>query len=1266
MNNQMNIKIEVQGSPKGFDVAFAPCDESGSPGNLNMFILNELGIHTKSGLPDSKQLTQGFAKFESRESKCSVVFIVTVSLKNSDILLKNNLSNALESLSKNWDNKRIWIPLMGVGVGNLDLRDSFKVIYNTILDFTKRSFKPGEMVISVPQKTDSDTLGWMKAIVASGESIPFENEEQLREKEQQTRVPADSNEKLKKLLVPGRRFFAVEYLWSKNDQMDRFIQEKIWESELDSKDSKTIIDVNAGDILFGKLTISDYLRIDAIGAVINNIKDGHKLSVIWHRINPIGIQEIKGVYKGSIERIKRGDEKRFLTVLLSGQPNLFEIISELDGSGDKEKALFTDPNKASNQYWWINANEKNWNIDDFKIGEEQSYRTHNKINKSISRRQVFQHFFEVNVGDLAIGYQVGPKGKTKAIFEITKKATNPNGDTIKFKIIEKIPELKQISFPELKNLDYFRQSEVVTRNNQGSIFQLTSNQFHEVYKRAPVGNITSVTKTGLDNDGAFTTEDLLDIENDVRSFALILASQDIKPPIAVALFGKWGSGKSFFMEHLSKRVSELSINQGFIEEGETLTEEEEKNKEEAFCKGIAQIKFNAWSYLDANLWAGLVSSIFEKLDEYISNRSKGDREKLELRKQLSEKLEILSTEKKGVKSEIGSLEEEKEDLKGRLETLKSDKEKLIKNIAEKKLSEIIDAVRSKTKIEEKVKVELQKYGITEERINELSPTELFSEVNSWVAFFKNLFKFSTGYIVVFIVAAAALLFVWIDPNKYASDFFNQIGREITAVISILGPLFAKGYNTFAKFKKITEPITDYKNKFNKELKEAKFEYEQEKSLLEIKIKTKQTEIEQAEVKITEINAQIEDLNYTLNNFVAKRAFNNFIKRKVSDKRYEEHLGLISIIRKDFETLSDLFIETLVDVKAPEEIQIKQQEKLDEHKEIVKLFEDEKVLNRIILYIDDLDRCSDEKVLEVIQAVHLLMAFPLFNVVVGVDKRCVNNALIYKNLLQYSQFTSLDNIEKIGIHVISPGEYLEKIFQIPFQLDDPSDEDIKGMVDVLLNNQIEEEIPAVEEKPSDTEPTYVFELKGKGDEDTKTSMLKDPQVFNFISTDNQEDVAPKKKNITITPKDLKLTKVEFEMLKEIIWLVGSIPRTVKRYINIYRIIRAHQDLHINADDQRKEFLTLMFLLAINIGEYKEHAPKLLYDIKLNKNKRLEEYLVGHDDLTEIKDKIKSAKLIEDLLQYEGAQFYKHIPFVGRFSFANIEYSNNLADKKLNAK
>jgi len=44
------------------------------------------------------------------------------------------------------------------------------------------------------------------------------------------------------------------------------------------------------------------------------------------------------------------------------------------------------------------------------------------------------------------------------------------------------------------------------------------------------------------------------------------------------------------------------------------------------------------------------------------------------------------------------------------------------------------------------------------------------------------------------------------------------------------------------------------------------------------------------------------------------------------------------------------------------------------------------LQRIVLYVDDLDRCPPTKVVDVLRATHLLLALPLFVVIVAVDPR----------------------------------------------------------------------------------------------------------------------------------------------------------------------------------------------------------------------------------------------------------------------------------------
>jgi hypothetical protein len=91
------------------------------------------------------------------------------------------------------------------------------------------------------------------------------------------------------------------------------------------------------------------------------------------------------------------------------------------------------------------------------------------------------------------------------------------------------------------------------------------------------------------------------------------------------------------------------------------------------------------------------------------------------------------------------------------------------------------------------------------------------------------------------------------------------------------------------------------------------------------------------------------------------------------------------------------------------------------------------VSRIVLYIDDLDRCPEDKVLDVLRAVHLLLAFPLFVVVVAVDPRWVARCL--RNALGASLAApgiSASELETLG-GASTAADYLEKIFQIPLWL-----------------------------------------------------------------------------------------------------------------------------------------------------------------------------------------------------------------------------------------
>src|SRR5262249_8266918 len=110
------------------------------------------------------------------------------------------------------------------------------------------------------------------------------------------------------------------------------------------------------------------------------------------------------------------------------------------------------------------------------------------------------------------------------------------------------------------------------------------------------------------------------------------------------------------------------------------------------------------------------------------------------------------------------------------------------------------------------------------------------------------------------------------------------------------------------------------------------------------------------------------------------------------------------------------------------------------------------IERIVLYIDDLDRCHPDKVVEVLQAVHLLLAFDLFAVVVAVDPRWLERSLYRAYLPELAGHVSAARIRADDRLIeFSPQNYLEKIFQIPFSLATMAETGYTDLIDRLTTN-----------------------------------------------------------------------------------------------------------------------------------------------------------------------------------------------------------------------
>lgn len=167
---------------------------------------------------------------------------------------------------------------------------------------------------------------------------------------------------------------------------------------------------------------------------------------------------------------------------------LHDIESEKDNSPSPE-----EPHNSSESpnFWWLNANPQIWSIDSFKVGDIQTYTSHNENG---NKRRIYKYFEEVKPSDLVIGYESHPTKQVKAIYKITEglHVDDNEGEIISFEIKEKIKD--PISWDKLKETKGLEECEVLN-NNQGSLFKLTAEQFNIIKNLSDGESTTNAKKT---------------------------------------------------------------------------------------------------------------------------------------------------------------------------------------------------------------------------------------------------------------------------------------------------------------------------------------------------------------------------------------------------------------------------------------------------------------------------------------------------------------------------------------------------------------------------------------------------------------------------------------------------------------------------------------------------------------------------------------------------------------------------------------------------
>jgi hypothetical protein len=299
-------------------------------------------------------------------------------------------------------------------------------------------------------------------------------------------------------------------------------------------------------------------------------------------------------------------------------------------------------------YWWINANPNKWKVEDFKIGDIQTYSLYGS--KGVKRR-LAKNFSSVKKGEKGVVFQSAPARQVMAEIEIVKgieDEINLN-ETIEFKITQHFP--KPISWETLDSDPLFDKLQSRKYKNLGSLFKVTEGEYKRIIELSQTSNNNKLlqTQTQLISD-VWAEKDKLGYEKYAKTIYEIIKDEKSQPPLTIAIIAPWGHGKTTMMKYVERHfnrteennkkaenieekvkkswISRLFTTKSKINKKASSTFEDFKswmnNPIQPFFKFKSPtIWFNPWRYQSSEqIWAGLAHAIISQLAKKLGSLEK--------------------------------------------------------------------------------------------------------------------------------------------------------------------------------------------------------------------------------------------------------------------------------------------------------------------------------------------------------------------------------------------------------------------------------------------------------------------------------------------------------------------------------------------------------------------------------------------------------------------------------------------------------------------
>ncbi len=630
-------------------------------------------------------------------------------------------------------------------------------------------------------------------------------------------------------------------------------------------------------------------------------------------------------------------------------------------------------------------------------------------------------------------------------------------------------------------------------------------------------------------------EDLLGRSTEIAALATLIAARDTDPPLSVGLFGDWGTGKTFFIERLRREVgviANLSAVAG------------RAGQRSSMCTEIRQIVFNAWHYTDADLWASLVAAIFAELAAPRGTETEEQaRQRWELeggrlvvtlettRQQLAEvraKQRTAAAEADRLRAALADLERQRSGQHDSLATLTA---VATAALADPQVTAKLADVRDELDIETGSELqEIRRFaddGVpTARRLSRL-----------WRLLRANRRSRLRWWLWTAVAAAVGL---GVAVPVLLQRFAPGLVQVLVGVIAFAAPLAVGGSRVFHHLNPVLRRVeaaadaaaaaeraaADRIARQEKAILAELARLDHHRAVLAHEILLAETRVDQADLQLREARSG--------------RHLAEFIQERSTSRDYRGKLGVIAMIRRDFDRLAELLHRTEQPTGGLP-------------------------IERIVLYVDDLDRCSPDRVVEVLQAIHLLLGLRLFVVVVAVDPRWLLGSLE----LHFERVLGSrpDAADRDSAHwAATPTNYLEKIFQIPYNLSSMGTAEYRRLIGSLLYSTGTGGADPADGPVPDGEPPTGSPAPAAQDE----------------QPDIRSEVPSASASARLTPPRLTITAEEREYAQHLAPLIST-PRAAKRLINLYRLTRAAQpDEVIASFVESGTYQAVLLLLAILVG------------------------------------------------------------------------------------